>query len=114
MWNTTSMGIVFLPFMIGVIALFYNGKMRWGWVVTWIGVAIIVIEILSRIRFLIQIKTSHLLILFVTFAAGVGMMLQSYRDERKEHNSNGAKGGDRKDGRKLVGRVWPHGERQVE
>ena len=82
LWETTSMGIIFLPFFIGLVALFYDAKIRWAWIVTWIGLAIIVIEILSRIRFLITIKTSHLIIMFVTFAAGAGLMLQSYRDER--------------------------------
>jgi isoprenylcysteine carboxyl methyltransferase (ICMT) family protein YpbQ len=82
MWNTTSMGIVFLPFFIGVVALFYNGKMQWAWYVTWIGLAIIVIEILSRLRFLMAMKTSHLLIMMVTFAAGAGLMLRSYGEEK--------------------------------
>ena len=83
MWETTSMGIVFLPFFIGIIALFYDARKKWAWGVTWIGLAIIVIEILSRIRFMMQIKTSHLMIMFVTFAAGAGLMLQSYREERR-------------------------------
>lgn len=98
MWNTTSMGIVFLPFIIGVIALFYNARMKWAWLVTWIGVSIIVIEILSRIRFLIQIKTSHLLIMFVTFAAGAGLMLRSYREEQKGRGVEGPANSDSKDG----------------
>jgi hypothetical protein len=88
---TTSMGIVFLPFFIGVVTLFYDAKLRWGWLLTWIGLAIIVIEILSRIKFLIQIKSSHLIIMFVTFAAGAGLMLQSYRDERRERSAGDAK-----------------------
>ncbi len=82
-WETTSMGIVFLPFFIGIIALFYKSSMKWAWYVTWIGLAIIVIEIMSRIRFLMQVKTSHLLIMVVTFAAGAGLMLRSYREEKK-------------------------------
>jgi len=82
MRETTSMGIVFLPFLVGLIALFYDASKKWSWAVTWIGIAIIIIEMLSRIRFDMQIKTSHLMIMFVTFAAGAGLMLQSYRDER--------------------------------
>ena len=79
--TTTSMGIVFLPFFVGVVALFYDAKKRWAWVVTWIGLAILIIEMLSRLRFLMDMKTSHLMIMLVTFAAGAGMMLRSYRDE---------------------------------
>jgi len=87
MWNTTSMGIIFLPFFIGLVALFYDAKKRWAWIVTWIGLAIIVIEMLSRIRFIIQSKSSHLLIMMVVFAAGAGLMLQSYRDGRRERKA---------------------------
>ena len=83
MRETTSMGIVFMPFLVGLIALFYDASKKWAWAVTWIGLAIIVIEMLSRIRFDMQIKTSHLMIMFVTFAAGAGLMLQSYRDEKR-------------------------------
>ena len=50
LWETTSMGIVFLPFVIGLIALFYDASKKWAWVLTWVGLAIIVIEFLSRIR----------------------------------------------------------------
>lgn len=84
MWETTSMGIIFMPFMIGLIALFYDSTKKWAWGLSLIGVAIIVIEILSRIRFDMTVKVSHLMIMFVTFAAGAGLMLQSYRDERRD------------------------------
>jgi hypothetical protein len=41
----------------------------------------LVIEILSRIQFFFQMKTTHLLGMIVLFAAGVGLMLRSYRDD---------------------------------
>lgn len=79
--GTTSVGIVFLPFFVGIVALFYNAKKGWAWDVTRIGLAILIIEILSRLRFLMNMKTSHLMIMLVTFAASAGLMLRSYRDE---------------------------------
>jgi len=82
--ETTSMGIVFVPFFIGVLALFYNAKWRWAWGLTYLGLAILAIEILSRIRFILQIKTTHLLGMFVLFAAGVGLMLRSYAERKKD------------------------------
>jgi hypothetical protein len=39
-----------------------------------------VIEILSRIQFLMQMKTSNLLLMLGMVAAGIGMMLRSFRD----------------------------------
>lgn len=83
MGETTSMGLIFLPFFIGIVALFYSAKLKWAWYVTWIGLAVIVIEITSRLRFLLQMKVSHLVILIVVFAAGAGLMLRSYKEESK-------------------------------
>ena len=95
LWETTSMGIIFLPFFIGIIALFYNAKMKWAWYVTWIGLAVIVIEIVSRIRFMLNMKVSHLVILVVVFAAGAGMMLQSYKEDASSKGGDDGKGGEK-------------------
>ena len=81
--QTTSMGILFLPFLISTVALFVDSKMKWAWGLLWISIGILVIEILSRIRFEMMTKVSHLLLMFVVFAAGAGMMIRSYRDERE-------------------------------
>lgn len=78
--HTTSMGIVFVPFMLGVIALFYDASKKWAWWLMYAGVAIVGIEILSHIRFEMKIKVSHLILMLGMFAAGVGLMLRSYRD----------------------------------
>jgi len=79
LWETTSMGILFVPFFIGVIALFYDAKMNWAWWLTGLGLAVLAIEIFSRIRFVMSMKTTHLLGMIVLFAAGAGLMLRSYR-----------------------------------
>lgn len=81
--GTASSGLVFLPFFIGVTALFYNANQRWCWTVMYLGIAVIVIEILSQIRFLIQMKVSHLLGIIILLAAGTGLMLRSYRDRSR-------------------------------
>lgn len=83
-WDTTSMGIIFVPFFLGVVALFYNAKWRWAWGLMWTGVGILAIEILSRIRFLFYMKTTHLLLMLIMFAAGVGLMLRSYAEEKRK------------------------------
>lgn len=79
--NTASSGLVFIPFFIGVTALFYDSRQRWGWTVMYLGLAFIIIEIMSQIRFLVQMKVSHLLGIIVLLAAGTGLMLRSYRDQ---------------------------------
>ncbi len=80
-WETTSTGIIFVPFFLGVVVLFYDARLWWGWSLTYLGIAIVAIEILSRIQFLFQMKTTHLLGMIVLFAAGLGLMLRSYRDD---------------------------------
>ena len=79
--DTASSGLVFVPFFIGVTALFYDSRRRWGWTTMSLGLAIIGLEIMSRIRFLIQMRVSHVLGIVVLLAAGTGLMLRSYRDQ---------------------------------
>lgn len=81
LWETTSMGLLFVPFFLGVLALFYDARLKWAWGLMWFGVAVLVIEILSRIRFFLNMKTTHLLGMIVLFAAGAALMIRSYRDE---------------------------------
>lgn len=80
-WETTSTGIIFVPFFLGVVVLFYDARLWWGWVLTYVGIGVLAIEILSRIQFFFQMKSTHLLGMIVLFAAGVGFMLRSYRDD---------------------------------
>lgn len=75
------MGIIFVPFFLGVLALFYDSKQSWAWWLMWLGLAVIAVEILSRIRFVMDTKTTHLLGMFVLFAAGSALMIRSYREE---------------------------------
>lgn len=85
--ETTSMGIVFVPFLIGVAVLFYDSTKRWAWWLFGLGLGVIVVEILSRIRFVLEMKTTHLLMIMVMVAAGAGMALRAFITERpdKEH-----------------------------
>jgi len=74
-----STGIVFAPIFIGLVLLFYDARWKWGWALFYVGLALIVIEVLSRIQFLMNIRTSNLLLMLGMVAAGIGMMLRSFR-----------------------------------
>ena len=82
-YDTTSMGIIFIPFFVAVVALFYNAQWKWAWWLLYIGIGILAIEILSRIRFLMHMKTTHLMLMLVMFAGGVGLMLKGLREDKK-------------------------------
>lgn len=83
MGTTTSMGVIFLPFFIGVVGLFYNARLKWAWGLMWVGIAIILIEMFSRIRFQTDMKVSHLVLILTMFAAGIGFTIRSLRDFRE-------------------------------
>ncbi|MDA7876609.1 hypothetical protein N9A89_00915 [Akkermansiaceae bacterium] len=78
MGETTSMGIVFVPFLAGITILFFDSEKKWAWVLTGLGLAVVAIEILSRVRFVLEMKTTHLLLVLGMVAAGAGLILRSY------------------------------------
>ena len=80
--ETTSMGIVLVPLFIGIVALFFDAKRTWGWVITWLGVAILLIEIVSRVRFYMDSKLTHVILMMIMIAGGFGMMLRAYVEDR--------------------------------
>jgi hypothetical protein len=98
MGETTSMGVLFVPLFIGVAALFFDARKTWAWVVTWIGVAILIVDILSRIRPYMNTKGSHLIIMLVMIAGGLGLMLKAYTENRSSKA-----GGSSDSGKKQVG-----------
>ena len=73
-----STGIVFVPFIAGIIAIFYNFKAKWAYWLSGIGIAVILVEMLSRIRFVFNMKSSHLLLMLGMLAAGLGLCLHGY------------------------------------
>ncbi len=81
-WETTSRGIVFLPLLLGVGTLFYDSRVKLGWALLWIGLAVICVEILSRLQFSFDMKTSHLLLILGMSAAGQGLMLRGLKEDR--------------------------------
>lgn len=82
--GTGSMGVLFVPLLVGIAGLFYNGKAVWAWVVFGLGLALIVIEIVSKLRFFYDLKLSHFLLMLGGFAAGIGLTLRSLKPDPPE------------------------------
>ena len=78
--STTSMGIIFVPFVLAVIALFYDASKQWAWMLLSFGLLLIVVEVLSRLRFEFSMRLGSLLLMMALFAAGLGLILRSYRN----------------------------------
>ncbi len=77
--NTGSAGIVFLPLFVAVVWLFIDAKRPWAWALFAIGLALLAVEILSRLEFWFSLKLSHFLIMLFGLAAGLGMIIRSLR-----------------------------------
>ncbi len=80
--ETTSMGIVLVPLFIGVIALFFDVRKMWGWVLVGLGLIILGVEVVSRFRPIMAIKGTHLIMLIVLMAGGLGLMFRGYVEDR--------------------------------
>ena len=81
-FETTSMGIIFVPLFVGIIALAYDYSMKWARWLTGIGLTIVIVEILSRIRPMMNVKSSHLILMLICMAVGLGLILASYRGNK--------------------------------
>ncbi|MDB4259605.1 hypothetical protein N9821_00485 [Akkermansiaceae bacterium] len=57
---------------------FFDSEKKWAWVLAGLGLAVVAIEILSRVRFVLEMKTTHLLLVLGMVAAGAGLILRSY------------------------------------
>jgi hypothetical protein len=84
--QTTSMGVILVPLFAGVVALFMDSTKKWAWGLTWIGLFILVVEILSNFRFHFNVKGSHAILLLVMIAGGIGLMLRSYLLDRSRQD----------------------------
>jgi hypothetical protein len=79
-FETTSQAIVFVPFILGVGLLFYESRWRVGWVLFGLGLLLLLVEIMSRIRFFLNVKLTALLLMLTLIAAGTALMLRALRD----------------------------------
>jgi hypothetical protein len=79
MAQTTSMGVIFVPLFIGIVALAYDMRLKWARWLTGLGFLVIIIEMLSRISFFMNMKSSHLLMILALCAVGLGLIFASYR-----------------------------------
>lgn len=89
MVETTSMGVVLVPLFAGLVALFFDARKMWAWWLTGLGVVILGVEVVSRFRPVMDIKATHLILLIVLVAGGLGLLLRAYVEERKARPQGG-------------------------
>lgn len=82
-WRINSIniasGLILIPFIIGIIILFYNPKSLFGKILTIIGIIIIVATIIMSINIVFRRTTLYnLIIMLGLMAAGAGFLLRWY------------------------------------
>jgi len=80
LWGFNSFGLSLVPLLIGIGTLFYNGRSMVGWILTVLGLGIILAGILMNVD--IYFKPTSLyntLFMLAMLAAGIGLIARSLR-----------------------------------
>lgn len=80
LWGYSTFGLSLLPLVVGVGLLFYNGRSIAGWLLTFVGVVIIFVGILTNLQIYFQ-PTSlfNTVVMLVLLAGGLGLVARSLR-----------------------------------
>lgn len=84
-WGVPT-GVVAIPLLIGIGMLFFNSKSIIGWIVSVLGIAIILVTIIMSVEFVFRRTSLFLyLLMFGTILAGTGLLLKSlFRKPKKD------------------------------
>lgn len=80
LWGYNSFGLSLLPFIVGVLMLFFDGRSRLGWLLLVAGVVIILAGIIMNLRIYFE-PTSlfNTLTMLFLLAGGIGLVARSLR-----------------------------------
>lgn len=80
LWGYNAFGLSLLPLLIGIGLLFFNGRSIAGWLLTFVGVVVILVGIIANLGVYFQ-PTSlfNTLVMLGLLAAGVGLVARSLR-----------------------------------
>jgi hypothetical protein len=83
-WGGNAFGLTLLPLLVGLGILFYNGSSTVGWLLTIVGVTIIVAGILMNMDIYFR-PTSlfNTLVMLVLLAGGLGVIARGLRPRPK-------------------------------
>jgi uncharacterized protein len=80
LWGYNAFGLSLLPLLFGIGLLFFNGRSIAGWLLTFVGVVIILVGIIANLGVYFQ-PTSlfNTLVMLVLLAGGIGLVARSLR-----------------------------------
>jgi uncharacterized protein len=80
LWGFNSFGLSLVPFLIGIGMLFFNGRSIAGWILTVLGVGIILAGILMNMNIYFRPTSLYnTLFMLAMLAAGIGLIARSLR-----------------------------------
>ena len=80
LWGYNAFGLSLLPLLFGIGLLFFNGRSIAGWLLTFVGVVIILVGIIANLGIYFQ-PTSlfNTIVMLVLLAGGIGLVARSLR-----------------------------------
>jgi hypothetical protein len=80
LWGYNAFGLSLLPLLFGIGLLFFNGRSIAGWLLTFVGVVIILVGVIANLGVYFQ-PTSlfNTLVMLVLLAGGIGLVARSLR-----------------------------------
>lgn len=81
LWGYNAFGLTFLPLLVGIGLLFFNGNSKAGWLLTFGGALIIVLGIIANLTvYWHSTSLFNTLIIFFMLAGGLGLVARSLKE----------------------------------
>lgn len=81
LWGYNAFGLTLLPLIIGIGLLFFNGRSKAGWLLTFGGAVIIVIGIIANLSvYWHSTSLFNTLVIFTLLAGGLGLVARSLKE----------------------------------
>lgn len=81
MWGYNAFGLTLLPLIFGIGLLFFNGRSKAGWLLTFGGAIIIAIGIIANLTvYWHSTSLFNTLIIFTLLAGGLGLVARSLKE----------------------------------
>lgn len=79
-WGYNAFGLTLVPFILGVVLLFFNGRSAVGWLLLFVGVVLILAGVILNLQIYFQHTTLfELIMMLVLLFGGIGLLARSFR-----------------------------------
>ncbi|NTW48480.1 MAG: hypothetical protein HGB19_01860 [Chlorobiales bacterium] len=72
------------PLILGIFFLFFNSKNKIGWILSGVGLLLIITDVISSLQFFMHMKLWQLIVVLVFIFGGLGMTLRSFAETKSD------------------------------